>query len=72
MDEIQHQELKTKSPELKLHESKAKLNTLKEKLPVKGECIVTIENETSITQAPMVIIKGKINSLPLLGRTTLE
>ena len=33
---------------------------------------MTIENETRIAQAPMVIIKGKINSLPLLGRTTLE
>jgi Arc/MetJ-type ribon-helix-helix transcriptional regulator len=72
MDEIQLQELKTKSPELQLYESKVKLNTLKEKLPVKGECIVTIENETRIAQAPMVIIKGKINSLPSLGRTTLE
>ncbi|CAB4037535.1 Hypothetical predicted protein [Paramuricea clavata] len=72
MDEIQLQELKTKSPEIQLYESKVKLNTLKEKLPVKGECIVTIENETRITQAPMVIIKGKINSLPLIGRTTLE
>ncbi|CAB3990818.1 Hypothetical predicted protein [Paramuricea clavata] len=58
MDEIQLQELKTKSPEIRL--------------PVKGECIVNIENETRITQAPLVIIKGKINSLPLLGRTTLE
>jgi hypothetical protein len=45
MNEIQLQELKTKSPELQLYESKVKLNTLKEKLPVKGECIVTIENE---------------------------
>jgi hypothetical protein len=52
MDEIQLQELKTKSPELQLYESKLKLNTLKEKLPVKGECIVTVENETRIAQAP--------------------
>ena len=34
--------------------------------------MVTIENETWITQAPLVIVEGKINSLPLLGRTTLE
>ena len=34
--------------------------------------MVTIENETRITQAPLVIVEGKINSLPLLGRTTLE
>ena len=72
MDEIQFQALKDKSPELQIHESKVKLNTLKEKLPVKGECMVTIENETRITQAPLVIVEGKINSLPLLGRTTLE
>ena len=25
-----------------------------------------------ITQAPLVIVQGRINSLPLLGRTTLE
>ncbi|CAB4027637.1 Hypothetical predicted protein [Paramuricea clavata] len=31
-----------------------------------------IENETRITQAPIVIIKEKINPLPLLGRATLE
>ena len=34
MDEIQFQALKDKSPELQIHESKVKLNTLKEKLPV--------------------------------------
>lgn len=72
MDEIQFQALKNKSPELQVRQSKVKLNTLKEKLPVKSECMVSIENETRITQAPMVIVQGKINSLPLLGRTTLE
>ena len=34
--------------------------------------MVSIENETRITQAPMVIVQGKINSLPLLGRTALQ
>ena len=49
-----------------------KLNTLKEKLPVKGECTVSIENKTRITQAPLVIVQGRINSLPLLERKALE
>ena len=48
MDEIQFQALKNKSPELQVHHSK-------EKLPIKGECTVSIENETWITQAPLVI-----------------
>ncbi len=72
MDEIQFRELKNKSTKLHLYESKIKLNTLKEKLPVKGECNVTIENETRQTQVPLVIVEGKINSLPLIGRATLE
>ena len=71
-DEIQFQALKNKSPELQVYHSKLKLNTLKEKLPVKGESTVSIENETRITQAPLVTVQGRINSLPLLGRKTLE
>ena len=34
--------------------------------------MVSIQNETRIIQAPLVIVQGKINSLPLLGLTTLE
>ena len=45
---------------------------LKADLPVVGDCDVTIENETRTTDTKIIIIQGKMDSLPLLGCQTLE
>ena len=72
MDENQFNELLRATPEIRLQNTKIKLKTLTEDLPVIGECDVTLENETRKTQAKIAIIQGTIDSLPLLGRQTLE
>ena len=71
MDEYQFNTQK-ESPETKiLKPSKVKIKTQNE-LQVKGEITVPIKNKRCEEQARFVIIKGKINSNPLIGRTTLE
>lgn len=72
MDENQFNELLRATPEIRFQNTKIKLKTLTEDLPVIGECDVTLENETRKTQAKIAIIQGTIDSLPLLGRQTLE
>ena len=72
MDEHQFSELLRATLEIKLRSTKIKLKTLTEDLPVIGECDVTLENETHKTQAKIAVIQGKIDSLRLLGRQTLE
>lgn len=69
MDERQYNLLKEKTPEIQIKRSKVKLKTLKEELPVIGEFNVKISNQTSTT---FIIIEGKIDSPPLIGRPTLE
>lgn len=55
-----------------LQESTIKLKALNHDLPIIGECTVKIENQTRETEATIVVVKGKIDSLPLLGRPSLE
>ena len=56
MDERQFDRLLRATPDLELCKTKIKLYTLKEDLPVVGECDVTIENETRTTDAKIIII----------------
>ena len=72
MDERQFDRLLRAMPDLELCKMKIKLKTLKADLPVVGECDATIENETRTTDAKIIIIQGKMDSLPLLVRQTLE
>ena len=72
MDERQFKQLQKNAPEVKLKPSKAKLKALKENLPVIGEAQVTISNQTRTVYSTIIIIKGTIDSPPLLGRDTLE
>ena len=73
MDEYQFKSLLQQIPEeTELLKTRMKLKTLTEELPVMGECSVTMENETRKAEATIAVIKGKIDSYPLLGRKTLE
>ena len=72
MVERQFDGLLRATPDLELCKTKIKLKTLKKDLPVVGECDVTFENETRATDANIIIVQGKMDSLPLLGRQTLE
>ena len=72
MDEHQFNELLRTTPEIELQDTHIKLKTLTEDLPVMGKCNVTLENQTWKTRAKIAVIQGKIESLPLLGRQTLE
>lgn len=67
IDEYQFESLQQRVPvETELRETKIKLKTLTEELPVVGECNVTMENETRQVEATTAIIEGKIDSHPLL------
>ena len=71
MDEYHYKALKRKSHEnLALHDSSTRLSTLQNELHVSGEFKATARNETRGTDTTFVVIKGKINSPPLLGRRT--
>ena len=37
-----------------------------------GECTVKLENQTRAITATIVVVKGKLDSLPLLGRPSLD
>ena len=74
MDEYHYMALKRtcKSYEnIALQESSTRLNTLQNKLHVSGEFKATARNETRGTDTTFVVINGKINSPPLLGRRNL-
>ena len=72
MDEYQFRKLQTERPEMALQESTIKLKALNHDLPIIGECTVKIENQTREIEATIVVVKGKIDSLPLLGRPSLD
>ena len=72
MDEEQFKTLQHARPEVRLRKTTIKLKTLTEDLPVIGEFTATIANETRCTTARIPIIRGTMDSLPLLGRETLE
>ena len=72
MDEYHYKAFKRKSYEnLALHDSSTRLSTLQNKLHVSGELKATAHNETRETDTTFVVVKGKINLQPLLGRRTL-
>lgn len=62
--------LQTQRLEIALQESKIKLTALNDDLPIMGECTVTIENKTREPEELLVVVQGKIDSLPLFGRPT--
>ena len=68
MDEYQFRKLQTEILEMALQESTIKLKALNHDLPIMGECTVKLENQMRAITATIVVVKGKINSLPLLGR----
>lgn len=72
MDEYQFQKLQTERPNMALQESTVKLKALNHDLPIMGECTVKLENPTRAITATIVVVKGKIDSLPLLGRPSLD
>ena len=72
MDEHQYRELQRKTGEiLTLQESKTKLSTLQNVLPVSGEFKTIARNKTRGIETKFIVVKGKINSPPLLGRRAL-
>ena len=72
MDEHQFKAFVHRSKETKqLTKSKVKLSTLQNKLPVKGEFKVTVRNKTRGVPATFIVVKGRINSAPLISRSTL-
>ncbi|CAC5398547.1 unnamed protein product [Mytilus coruscus] len=54
-----------------LEKSKIKLNTLQNSLPIKGEFKTIIRNKTCGTETKFIVVKGKINSPPLISKSTL-
>ena len=72
MDEYQFRKLQTERPEMALEESKIELKAFNHDLPVIGEFTTKIENQTRETTATIAVVKGKIDSLPLLGRPSLD
>ena len=72
MDERQYNALKRKSYEdIALKTSKTKLSTLQNELQVTGEFTATARNQTRGAETTFIVVKGKINSPPLLGRNAL-
>ena len=72
MDEYHYKALKRKSYEpISLRDSKTRLSTLQNELRVSGEFKATARNETRGTDTIFVVVKGRINSPPLLGKKTL-
>ena len=55
----------------KLETSQVKLHNLKTELPVKGQVDATVRNATCGVNTKFIILKGRMNSPPLLGRETL-
>ena len=72
MDEEQFQQLQKMRPEIRLKKSRTKLRALLQDIPVLGECSVIIKNQTRQTRTRIIVIRGKMDSLPLIGRPTLS
>ena len=72
MDEHQFQALLHRTiHKLTLEHCQIKLNTLQHPLKVKGKFETIIRNETCGKPATFVVVKGRINSPPLLSKDTL-
>ena len=72
MDEYQFKALKHRSQEIKeLEPTRDTLRTLQSNLTVKGEFTTTLRNKNRGTQSKFLVIKGKMDSPPLLSKSTL-
>lgn len=72
MDEFQFRALKHRSTaDLELQRSRIKLMTLQNELPIKGEFKAIIRNKTCGIQSRFLVVKGRINSPPLISKATL-
>ena len=78
MDEYQFKALKHRSHEIKtlkeiknLEPNRDTLKTLQSDLPVKGEFIATLPNKNRGAQGKFLVIQGKMESPPLLSKSTL-
>ena len=72
MDEFQFRALLHRSAEqMKLKDSKSKLMTLQNELPIKGEFSAIVRNQTCGIQSRFLVVKGRINSPPLISKSTL-
>ena len=72
MDEFQFRALLHRSAEqMKLKDSKIKLMTLQNELPIKGEFSAIVRNQTCGIQSRFLVVKGRINSPPLISKSTL-
>lgn len=72
MDEHQFKALQNRSSrKLTLEPSRTKLNTLQSKLMVKGKLKAIIRNKTCGGISRFIVVKGNINSPPLIGKETL-
>ena len=72
MDEYQFRALLHRSAEqMELKNSKIKLMTLQNELPIKGEFKAIVRNKTCGIQSRFLVVKGRINSPPLISKATL-
>ena len=72
IDERQYNALERKSyEEIALKTSRTKLSTLQNELQVTGEFTATARNQTRGAETTFKVVKGKINSPPLLGSNAL-
>ena len=72
MDESQFSDLQGKAPEIRLQSTMLKLKALKEALPVTGEAKIDMSNANRRVQTTIIVMRGKIDSPPLIGREILE
>lgn len=72
MDEHQYYTLKRKTQgNINLNRSNTKLSTLQNDLTVLGEFKAILRNATIGAETSIVVVKGKIDSPPLIGRKLL-
>lgn len=71
MDEYQYRALRKRDRNIVLRPTKEGLCALQNKLSVLGEFPVLVRNENRGTETKFLVIKGHIDSPPLLSRETL-
>ena len=72
MDEYQFRALKHRSREINnLEPSRDTLKTLQSDLTVKGKFTATLRNKNQGAQGKFLVIQGKMDSPPLLSKSTL-
>ena len=72
MDDSHFSDLRRKAPEIRLQNTMVKLKVLKEALPVIGEAKIEMSNANRQVQTTIIVIRGRIDSPPLIGCETLE